>query len=53
MQSRKEKHQHEIKNAEAIEQGLDPFSDSGNNSGHKKKIKNIIAFCLFYCPCFL
>lgn len=34
MQSRKERHQHEIKNAEAIEKGLDPFADT-MNSGNK------------------
>ena len=46
MQSRKERHQHEIKNAEAIEKGLDPFADtmnSGNKSGTlEKNVKSLI-----------
>lgn len=46
MQSRKERHQHEIKNAEAIEKGLDPFADT-MNSGNKgdsleKNVKSLI-----------
>ncbi len=51
MQSRKERHQHEIKNAEAIEKGLDPFADtmnSGNKGGSpRKKRKSLIVYYYF------
>ena len=46
MQSRKERHQHEIKNAEAIEKGLDPFADTMNSGNRaialEKNVKSLI-----------